>query len=184
MQNRNSIIIAIVLLLVCSACVGTRMRENVLIPSVQFAWPNVRADIEYGLMDAVYKQEITSEDSSFVVLQKMDEAITKGIYEDIIIVPYYILEPYGEQGIQAKIDTGELVPETARFLFDRLKNFRKALDTLKNSTAYLPGASKKREYWVLTDRGSLYYGTTQPPPTSPVNYPIVGSYMKYRYSGE
>jgi hypothetical protein len=181
MRNRNFILITIALFLLCSACVGTRIRENVLIPSVQLAWPNVRADIEYGLMDAVYKEQITSEDSAFTTLQQMDDAVTNGIYEDIIVVPYYILEPYGEQGIQAKIDTGELVPETARFLFDRLKNFRKALDTLKKSTSYLPGPSKKREYWVMTDRGSLYYGTTQPPPTSTVNYPAISGYMQYRY---
>ena len=176
---RSFIIIAIALFIMLPACVGTHVRDEVLIPAVQMSWINVKKDIQRGLEDALSKEEITPDDSVFAIFEMMDDAIDAGIRQDIMAVPFSVLEPYANKGIQAKIDAGELTPQTAEFLYERLENFKYALNTLMKGTVYLH-TSKARKYWVMTDTGSHYYGSKKPPVSNP-SYRRDSEYLKYRY---
>lgn len=178
-MNCKIIIFSIVLLIVLPSCVGTHIRDEILVPAIQMSWLNVKDDIERGLDDALSKEEIISTDSVFTILELMDDAINSGIRENIMAVPFNVLEPYAYQGIQAKIDAGELTPQTAVFLEERIKNFKYALSTLLKETVYLP-IPKDRQYWVQTENGSHYFGSKAPAVICP-SYSMDSEYLKYRY---
>jgi len=179
MRKSNYILIAITLFLLVPACVGTKIRDDVLIPAIQEAWINVKADIEVGLADAVSKGEITPESTVFTVLEMMDKAVASGVRRDIRVVPFNLIEPYAYQGIQAKIDAGELTIGTAAFLEERIKAFSDSLKNLMKDTVYW-ATPDKRTYWVFTDSGSRYYGYNQPN-SGCISPKRVSNYMKFRY---
>ena len=156
---RNLLLAFIVITL--PSCLGVHVRDATLIPAVQMAWTSIKVDIELGISDAVEHGDLNDSDELFNISCNMDMAVKSGIRNDIMAAPYNIIEPYAYRGIGVKIEKGELTEQTAEFLFERLTNFRHAIDKLMKETVYLP-LSYKREYWVMTDRGSFYYGNQQP----------------------
>jgi hypothetical protein len=179
MRKSNYILIAIVLFLLIPSCVGTKVRDDVLIPAIQGAWINVQKDIQVGLDDAVLKGDIKSDDAIFTIFAMMDKAVKSGVRNDIKSVPFNVLEPYAYRGIQVRIADGSLTPGTAELLEERIEAFRDGLDNLMKETVYW-NTPERRTFWVHTDSGSRYYGYNLPP-SGCIGQKRVSNYMKFRY---
>lgn len=110
------------LLLLCllaaaaAGCAGREARTHILIPSMEVAWPGVRADAERG--------GAAAED-----LEAMDLALESR--DNLSIVSAWPeIRAAAEAGIQARLDEGEVSPGVATSLRRRLTEFDEAVQEI------------------------------------------------------
>lgn len=122
------------LALLSTACVGTRVRENALMPPVAMAYENVRADIERGIsaglddgtISAVAAEQHRSNAAA------LGAALDSGDLAKLRRAPRFSpeLEQLALDGIQDRIDDGEMTEPVALSLRLRVQNVRDGIDTL------------------------------------------------------
>lgn len=120
---------------VAPSCVTSHTDPHALFPPLELAWPAVQEDVHIGISDAVTDGELT--EVAAVMLRtegaKLGDAIhAKSVY-GVRAVPWSTLVPYGERGIDAKLEAGEVGPGVADSLREQLVNFTEAVDRLKGS---------------------------------------------------
>ncbi len=154
-MNRLILSVALVVGLLTS-CLSSRARDEGLLPVARMAWGSsqvgVRADIERGVSDAVEDGELADPAGLNATIASLDAALAAGDRTQLVTVTWASLEPYGQRGIQDRIDDGEMDPMVALSLRERLKNFGFALAKLQQLYVYLP-LPQRREHWLPNGGG-------------------------------
>lgn len=151
----KNLLLAALAALTLTSCLSSQVRDEALLPAASLAWPGVRADVERGILDAVEDGNLKNPATLNGYLEDMDEVLANGAdRHDLADIPWAALEPYGQRGIQDRIDDGEMHPLVAESLFERLKNFTHTFDQLL--LAYIPlSASMNREHWLANGGGRV-----------------------------
>lgn len=100
----------------CFSCLGTRARDDVMMPAVQMAWVGVHADLDRGIA-------IKGDTAASASVQALDEAITTGNRLMVSSVSWDKLEPFGQAGINDYVAKQEIDELVALSLRERLHNF-------------------------------------------------------------
>jgi len=140
-MNRLCASLALVCVLLAS-CIGTRARNDALMPAVRMAWPEVRVDFDRGVADGINDGDLT--EMAAIGLRseadRLNNAITSGDRIALINVLYDTeIRPWAGRGITAALDAGEIGPNGALLLQERLGNFSAAILVLQErATSLLP----------------------------------------------
>lgn len=132
-MNRLSILLACAVLALAS-CVGTRARDNALLPAAQTAWPQVRVDFEAGLADGIADGDLNeaSRDDLLGLADDLGEALTDGDRAALGGIPWDSqMRPWAIRGITSAVDAGELGPNGSQLLYQRVANFTAAILVLQ-----------------------------------------------------
>lgn len=154
-MNRLTLSVALVVGLLAS-CMSSRARDQGLLPAARLSWGSssmgVRADIERGVNDAVADGELADPADLNTMIASLDSALAAGDRTQLVKITWASLEPYGQRGIQDRIDDGEMDPMVALSLRERLTNFGFALSKLQQLYVYLP-LPERREHWLPNGGG-------------------------------
>lgn len=111
--------------------------EHALEPAVVLAWgepgatSGVRSDVVRGIADAVEDGDLVDSSVLDAFVLQMDAALADGGQRSALrVIPWDQLRPYGERGIQDRVDDGEIDPLIAPSLLERLSNFSLAISEL------------------------------------------------------
>lgn len=131
MKNIWCLIIAVLSL--CS-CVGNRARQDALGPIAQDIWPNVQVDFERGLADGLADGDLNEQGAA--VLNNFAQALGASLQAGDRIalggVPWATeMAPWAVRGIDTALAAGELGPNGANILRQRLSNFTEVILTLQ-----------------------------------------------------
>lgn len=121
-------------------------RNDALLPAAKLAWGDaeygVQSDTLRGIEDAMTwdANPGTSFDYLFQAVDDMTAALESGDRSALKTIPWHVLFEYADQGIDARINDGEIVEQAAIFLTRRLENFDQAMALLTDPayTGLLP----------------------------------------------
>ncbi len=133
--------------LLLPSCAASRTIDLTLIPAVQSAWPNVRADLELGLEVG----EIPENSALAGKLLTLDNAIQTGNGHVLRANDWPSLEVWAVRGVLERIHRGELSEGVATSLYERILRFGEAMDTLAGrsvSRVSFPYNHKQRSHQV------------------------------------
>lgn len=143
-MNRLIAPLALVAVLLAS-CIGTRARNDALMPAVRMAWPEVRVDFDRGVADGLADGDLT--EMAAISLRSEADMLTDALEAGDRFKLYNVLytteiQPWASRGIQAALDAGDLGPNGAMLLTERLSNFSAAILVLQErATSLLPQPS-------------------------------------------
>lgn len=103
----------VIMILIITACAGTQARNNILIPSMELAWPNVKADAERGGAGAV-------------LLAEFEQALTARD-KLVMVATWPAIQIAAEAGIKSRTD---ISPGVAASLLERVARFSEAVRRL------------------------------------------------------
>ena len=135
LETYLSIVVLAAAILGCVALMGgcgTAARDNALMPAIRLSWTGVRDDVSRGVMDAYEDGDIDATQGSALnssintFEQAMDSRTTFATKAPI----WPTLRPYGDRGIQDRVDDGEIGTGVAESLTERLDNFTEAVSTV------------------------------------------------------
>lgn len=129
MNRFRSMALMLVVALATLGCVSTKGRELSLLPAIRTAWPAVQSDLAVGIDDAAAGGQDVS--AVRVAVVDLDEAIVNGDALFVANVPWAVLEPYGERGVQVKVTNGTISPLVAPSLLERLHKFGEAIAKMR-----------------------------------------------------
>ncbi len=134
------------LLLLATACAGSRAREHALWPQVASTWPAVRESIMVALGEVGREDNVcpdcghTWPRTSFpppqvhsktnAVISKIDAAVAADDHELLRGVEWSFVEPIARWGVQVRVDRGEISEGVAVSLFERIAVFSEAIQEL------------------------------------------------------
>jgi len=130
----NRLIIPILAVLALASCVGTRARDNGLMPIAQAVWPNVRADYDAGLADGLADGELDAQQvlDLQALADDLTAALDSGNRAALLPIPWDAeMRPWAVRGITSAVDAGELGPNGSQILYQRVANFTAVLLTLQ-----------------------------------------------------
>ena len=138
-----------------TSCLSSKVRDEALLPAASLAWPGVRADVERGIADAVEDGDLLDSAPMLGFVLQLEAVLADGApRDDLKLVPWSTLEPYGKRGIADRIEDGEMHPLVAESLYQRLKNFTLAFDQLLLAHIRL-SPSTTREHWLDNGGGRV-----------------------------
>lgn len=118
MRHTTPILLCCLLLL--PACAGNRARDHALWPTIVSTWPAVRAEIERGA-------ESPMPATMMVATQQIDDAVSADDWKQLSGVRWDLLEPVALQGIEARVNAGEVSEGVATSLRERVAQFSDAI---------------------------------------------------------
>lgn len=101
--------------LVMTACAGTKAREEALMPAMELAWQGILPDVERVATGEVLEQAA----ALTVVLEERDIHGLAAIDVPLLIV-------WADRGISERLEAGEIGPGVAASLRERLSKFTEA----------------------------------------------------------
>lgn len=122
-MSRVANIIASVLLVALASCTANRVQQEVLLPAVQAAWPEVRFDIEQAPADFAVDA---------ATLDDVGEKLGLGIRVQIRQIEWLPLEAAAIAGIDQQILDGMISEGVAVSRREQLDRFRDALLELQD----------------------------------------------------
>ena len=140
-MNRLIAPLALVAVLLAS-CIGTRARNDALMPAVRMAWPEVRVDFDRGVADGIADGDLTEMEA--ISLRSEADMLTDALEAGDRFKLYNVLytteiQPWASRGITAALEAGDLGPNGAMLLTERLTNFSAAILVLQErATSLLP----------------------------------------------
>lgn len=139
-----------------ASCMSNQARDEALLPAVNLAWGDseagVRSDVERGIADAVEDGDLLDSSVLDAVVGQIQDALAEGDRFELRTIPWALLAPYGERGIQDRIDDGEMGEMVAESLRERLRNFTKGFTVLLSKYMLIPASSTK-EHWLPNGGG-------------------------------
>ena len=160
----KNLILAVLAMALTTSCISQEVRDNALVPGAQLAFVGVRADIERGLADAVEDGELANREPLDAELDRLRDALDNDAPRaEMRTIPWEVLRPYGDRGIQDRVDDGEIDPLIAPSLIQRLDNFEAAVFQLR--LTYIPappsrGRAFNRSMSIDTPTGTETVFTT------------------------
>jgi len=133
----NRLITSVLLVVALASCVGTRARDNALLPAARTAWPEVRVDLEAGIADGLADGDLTAERAAEVVgyADELTAALTSGDRFALKMVPWDTdMHPLVIRGITSALEAGQLGPNGAQILYQRATNFTAVILVLQERT--------------------------------------------------
>jgi hypothetical protein len=128
-----------------ASCVGNRARNDALLPAVSMAWPEVRVDFDRGVADGINDGDLT--EMAAIGLRSEADLLTSALESGDRFKLYNVLytteiQPWASRGISAALEAGEIGPNGAMLLTERLSNFTAAILVLQErATSLLPQPS-------------------------------------------
>jgi len=116
-----------------TGCVSPQAKERVLAPAVELAWPGVRDDLQRGISDGLEDGEIDEETAAGLSDQVFDigVALAEDDFEALGLAPWEALEVWADRGVQDRVDDGEIGPGVAVSRIERIDQFGRGLDRLR-----------------------------------------------------
>lgn len=140
---RKKLIPAVLAVVIVSGCagifgrVGEETREHALLPAVEQAWPGVYASAARGVNDATASGDITAEVSAALFVRMGDwetEVASDSTSVNQILAlaerDWMEVQFYALRGIASRQDAGEVGPNVATELRERVMQFDEALVAL------------------------------------------------------
>lgn len=130
-----------VLALVLTSCVGARVREQSLNPIAKAIWPNVRVDFDRGLADGLFEEDLSQEvhDTLVANANALTEALDSGDSVALAAIPWADqMAPWAIRGVSVALVAGELGPNGASILLQRVTNFSQVIAVLQGQSALPP----------------------------------------------
>lgn len=124
------------LTLLLTSCVGTRARNETLLPAMELAWPGVVTDFGNGVQDGIADGDLTEEAAAGLMemADTMGAAIEARETGVIITLPWESqMRVWAVRGIQSEVDAGRLGPNGAMILLQRVANFTAAVNVLSGA---------------------------------------------------
>ena len=108
-----------------AGCVGTQVRDEVLLPLAGEIYGAILPDIERGLASAVGKGEISEDAAQALVLaaRAMKDAISNGDLAGLAGAPWDQLQIWAIRGIDEAVEEGEISLGVSQSLKQRVLNF-------------------------------------------------------------
>lgn len=107
----------LIMCLLLTSCLATRVENKTLLPAVQSAWPGVRDDIQMDPVEAV----------SAATIQSASLAIAEGDKTGIRAIFWAPMDAAASDGIAFRLSSGQISPGVAVSLIERLVKFRAAI---------------------------------------------------------
>lgn len=126
------------LLLVLTACAGNKARELTLNPVAQQVWPNVRVDFDRGVADGMAKGDLTSEGAFALrgLADDLGECLASGDRIALAGIPWGTqMQPWAVRGVTAALQAGEIGPNGANLLMQRIANFSAVMMVLQGQVS-------------------------------------------------
>lgn len=122
------------LVLCVAACAGTQVRDKVLEPAAGMAWDGIRDEISRGIADGIEDGDIGSAaaDALRGEIALIDLAFDQDNTDSLADAKWLMLRPWAERGIDDKVEDGDIGPGVAQSFKERLVQFTKALEKLKD----------------------------------------------------
>lgn len=136
-------LLPLLLILALASCVGTRARDEALMPVASQIWPNVRIDYEAGLADGVADGDLNNAQRGelLALADDLGEALESGSRSELLSVPWDTqMRPWAIRGITAAVDAGELGPNGSQILYQRVANFTAVILTLQERLGLISSA--------------------------------------------
>jgi len=132
-----SVAAVVLTVLGCSGCAGPKVRDDILLPTARSVYPRVRLDIERGIAAAQESTTITAAQADALVadVDRLQAALDEGNRAELALISWAPLEGMAVLGVQDRIAAGELSEANASLFYQRIVNFREALDRLANRVA-------------------------------------------------
>lgn len=144
MRNRNTIVaLALAALVMAQGCAsifgraGVESREHVLMPAIEQSWVGVYADVASGVNDAQSDGDLTVESATelFAKMGEWNAELNSEEPQAATIVAlrardWDTFEFYAQRGIAARQAAGEIGPNVAGELQERVNQFGVALASL------------------------------------------------------
>lgn len=129
--------VAILSLLLFASCFGSRAREHALEPAIRQAWEGVGSDVRRGISDAETDGDVSAPDLATITALERELALAIEAEDERAVadVPFPILVPFAERGIQDRVDDEEISSGVAQSLLERLRQFEEALLALRRRIA-------------------------------------------------
>ena len=108
------------MVLVTSACVGTKAREEVLVPAMQVSWPQIQALALLG-----------ADESGAALVEQFSSALSTGNPSRIVLVPFEAIRLMALEGILIRVGNGTLGPFGAGSYRENVSLFNQAYLTPK-----------------------------------------------------
>lgn len=99
--------------LALAACAGITARQDVLLPAIKGAWPQVRAEAVLGGPSATIEP----------VAAAADAALATGDKAQIAAVRWSVLQAAAQAGVATKVTSGEVSAGVAESLRERQRQF-------------------------------------------------------------
>lgn len=113
---RTSGILMVVAMLAAVACSGVTARENVLLPAMRLAWPQVQADAMVAPTAAETAQ-----------IEAMTRALATGTVAAVKAVHWPQIQTAATRGIDKQVQDGQISEGVSGSLRERLKNFAESV---------------------------------------------------------
>lgn len=113
-------------------CAGSKARDEVLLPTARAVYPRVRADIDRGIETAQETGAINPAQAAGLIADAdaLQAALDLGDRAAIQLIPWAPLEGMAVLGVQNRVNNGELSEANASLFYQRIVNFRDAIDRL------------------------------------------------------
>lgn len=107
------------LVLLLTACAGTKARSEVLLPAIRTAWESVRVGVEREVAAQHHPTGATE-------LAKADEALDAGVAARVVAVDWLLLEQLADADIERRTAAGEVSAGVAVSLRERITQLNAA----------------------------------------------------------
>ena len=132
-NQMNKLMMVMVLVLV-AGCAGTKARTEALNPVAIATWNNVRMDYERGVAAGLDAGEIEEVRASTLrgFGDLLSASLASGDRDSLSEVPWTVeMVPWAKRGVHEAVVAGELGPNGATLLYQRIQNLTDVLLTLQ-----------------------------------------------------
>ena len=114
--------LAVITAILLPACAGFTARQEVLIPAMQIAYESIRPDVMRGISHE------PEERHAILVSIELDfyEALSAGDIDALAAIPFHTLELLALDGIDRRLQAGDLHPAVVKILIRQLDKFHEA----------------------------------------------------------
>lgn len=144
----------IVGLVLSTGCAGSRARSNALLPAASAAWSGVRVDFERGVADGVSEGDLgaVGAEDLRTLADVLETSLSEGDVISLREVPWQDkMAPWAVRGIAVELAAGEVGPNGANVLLQRVSNLTAALLVLQGEVvAAAPGSRERVNPYIRT----------------------------------
>jgi len=127
------VLLVLLVLPMQQACLSSSASKLALFDPAQLAWPNVRDDIEVGIVDGLADGDIGGVDA--VVIRdrssRFQGALRSKDRDALRLIHWSTLKPWAERGINAQLESETIGPGVAESFREHLRNFDEIIEKLR-----------------------------------------------------
>jgi len=116
-----------------ASCAGPRSKSVTLFPAAELAWPAVSEDFHRGVADGLEDGDLPqpAADELRSEAEALGRALDARDVDAVRAVPWPIMQPWVDRGIDDKLLDGEIGPGVAASLREQLAKFTSTIDDIQ-----------------------------------------------------